>query len=67
MSLSTFDNKYSNEYNREYICISCNTHFTVAPKPNYIGSEPNQTLFCGECMTALKNSIIREKTENYGW
>lgn len=67
MSLANFDNKYSSEYSREYICIVCTCAFKIFPKANYIGDQPNQTLLCPGCMDALKNSINREKTQNYGW
>lgn len=55
------------ETNAEFCCISCKASFWVNAKFNTHGTIPNQTLFCTPCLHALKNSIIREKTENYGW
>jgi len=55
------------EQSAEFCCISCQVSFWVYAQFNTHGSTPNQTLFCQPCLTALKNSIIREKTENYGW
>ena len=51
----------------EYICINCTQSFWVYDQYNHTALQPNQTLFCQDCVTHLKNCIIREKNQDYGW
>jgi hypothetical protein len=67
MSTESLDNTIPQGMSPQCICLGCSILFYVYPKINYAGGLPNQTLFCGECLNSLRNSITREKTNNYGF
>lgn len=49
-------------------CIVCNCTFWTYPQTSDSNQwNPVQTLLCPECLEHLKNTIKREKEQDYGW